>query len=270
MSLVNYVSPITYYLNESGIDWMTFTSDGRYMPLPARDIINPEKLSLGVRQGMVEVERMKSYEDQTTMVKHQIGLVYAAAEFQYLLDDFIPTSQYANMVEKTQKVALFFHQYDDKKRIKALTEVIDAFENEEIVVFGKWDREGPKFKGSVPFDELQYILPKVKYTFCYPIMKGDISGKWVEAVHNGIIPFFHDTYDQNRLLYENHKIPLWLWVKSPEEMKEKIQYLESKPEAYDKLRNILSGAVNQARYKNGEFFNNLINDSVEVMKNGKI
>lgn len=268
MSLVNYVSPITYYLNESGIDWLTVTSDGRYMPLQARDLINPEKISLGVREGVVEFDRMKSYDDQETMVTHKLEQRYAAGEFQYLLDP--KWNSFRIHQEKTQKVGLFFHQYDDKKRIKAILDIVDAFSEDEIAVYGKWGEGfGFKFKGPVAFDELQEILPAVKYTFCYPIIKGDISAKWVEAVTNGIIPFFHETYDEDKLLVKYHKVPEFLYVKSPEQMKAKIAYLEDNPNMYIRLKNILISAISHGSYKNGAHFVNQINRAVEDMKKMK-
>jgi hypothetical protein len=265
MSLVNYVSPISYYLNESKINWMTITSDGRYMPLPARDIINPEKISLGVREGAVEIERIPSYEDQETMVKHKVELRYGSAEFQYLLDPEFNTFRFNE--EKTRKVALFFHQYDNKKRIKAITDIVDAFDEGEIEVFGKWGEEysSSKYKGSVRFDDLQDILPSVKYTFCYPITPGDISGKWVEAVRSGIIPFFHETYDVDRLLVKYHGIPEWLYISSPEDMKKKVDYLENNHLAYTKMKNILISAVSKFP-RNGAYYVNQINKAVEDMK----
>lgn len=263
MSLVNYVSPITYYLNESKINWLTITSDGRYMPLPARDIINPEKISLGVREGVVEIERMKSYDDQETMVKHRVELRYGAAEFQYLLDPKHNTFRHNK--PKTQKVALFFHQYDNKKRIKAIKEIIDVFDDDEIVVYGKWDEVGPKFKGPVTFEELQEILPSVKYTFCYPIIEGDISGKFVEAIYNKIVPFFHHTYDKDRLLVKYWNVPEWLYVKSGQEMKEKVEILERNPEAYNRLVSRLHSITLREDLKNGEYINNLINKAVKDM-----
>jgi hypothetical protein len=263
MSLVNYVSPITYYLNESGINWLTITSDGRYTPMQARDLINPEKICLGVREGTVAFERMKSYEDQETMVEHKVEARYASAEFQYLLDPVNHRFRYNE--PKTQKIGLFFHQYDNKKRIKALMEIIDAFDENEIAVYGKWKEEGPKFKGSLTYSELQDTLPSIKYTFCYPIIEGDISAKWVESVKNGIIPFFHETYDLNRLLHKKHNIPLWLWVKSADEMKEKVQYLEDNSFAYHKMKNILVSAVSNFN-KNGSSYVNEINKAAKDMK----
>ncbi|HLO11523.1 MAG TPA: hypothetical protein VK190_04640 [Pseudoneobacillus sp.] len=262
MSLVNYVSPITYYLNESKIDWITVTSDGRYMPLQARDLINPEKISLGVREGSVEIERMKSYEDQETMIKHKVELRYVAAETQFLLD---PKFKTRPNKPKTQKVALFFHQYDDKKRIKAILDVVECFNHNEISIYGKWPEYQDsdfRFEGPVSFEDLQDILPSVKYTFCYPIIKGDISGKWVESVANGIIPFFHETYDEDRLLVKYHKVPEWLYVKSGAEMKEKIEYLENNPKAYDKMRKILKDAILQDRYKDGTFLDKMITQAI--------
>lgn len=263
-SLVNYVSPITFYLNESMIDWLTVTSDGRYMPMEARDLINVEKISLGVREGKKVVSRMKSYEDQETMVEHEVDLRYACGEMQYLLDN--KWNRFRTHQDKDYKVGLFFHQYDNKKRIAAITEIIDAFEEDEIAVYGKWDETytSPKFKGSIKFDDLQSLLPHVKYTFCYPIIPGDISAKWVEAVMNGIIPFFHETYDSDKLLNKYHEIPKWLWVKDADDMKNKIKYLDENVMAYNKMINILVSAV--SKYTTGGHFVNSINKAVRDMK----
>lgn len=267
MSLVNYVSPITYYLNESGIDWLTITSDGRYMPLQARDIINPEKISLGVREGIVEIERMKSYEDQVTMIKHKVELRYATTESQYLLDKKL---QHRPNMKKTQKFGVFFHEYDDKRRIKEIERfVFNNFNADELVVYGKWDPEkytGNQFKGPISFDSLQEILPTVKYTFCYPIIKGDISGKWVEAVANGIIPFFHHTYDEDRLLVKYHKIPEFLYITSPEELIDKVEFFEKRSDGYSKMRSMLRNAVIRQDFMNGGHINYMINRAVEDMK----
>lgn len=265
-SLVNYCSPITYYLNESNIDWITITADGRYMPLPARDILNPEKISLGVREGTSQFKRMKSYDDQVTMVNHETKLLYAGAEFQYLLDPQVQLNQDS---PKTQKVALFFHQYDNKKRIKTITDIIDSFDENEIAVYGKWDREGSKYKGSLTYDGLQQTLPHVKYTFCYPIIPGDISTKWVEAAVHGIIPFFHESYDSDRLLVKYHGIPEWLYVKDGAEMKKKIDFLESNSHAYNKMFNIITETVKDPRHKTGELFNGIINVAITKIKNKK-
>jgi hypothetical protein len=264
-SLVNYCSPITYFLNESKIDWLTITSDGRYMPLPARDLINPEKISLGVREGVVEIERMKSYEDQETMVKHKVDLRYAAAEFQYLLDPKFSTFRYNE--EKTQKVGLFFHQYDNKKRVAAIQDIIEQFGEDEIAVYGKWELAGhdKRYKGPVNFEELQDILPSVKYTFCYPIIPNDFSGKWVESVRAGIIPFFHSTYGDRKIMSRYDKSFEWLYVDNGQEMKQKIEYLEQNPTAYYRMKNLLISTVSRFP-KNGASFVNAINKAVKDMK----
>lgn len=259
-SLVNYVSPITYFLNERQIDWMSFTSDGRYMPLPARDMLNPEKISIGVRDGYTTVNRMKSYEDQETMIEHKVRLVYGFAEFQYLLDNKWNKPRVNE--PKTQLVGLFFHEYKDKKRIAAIEDVAYSFNLGDVVVYGKWaeGRDMLRFKGAVPFDELQEILPSVKYTFCYPITPGDISGKWVEAVTNGIIPFFHETYDKDRLLMRYHGVPEFLYVKDGEEMRQKVEELENDPTKYLSIKEHLQSMVLREEYVNGTFINDLINN----------
>lgn len=258
-SLVNYVSPISYYLNSSGIPWLTVTSDGRYSPLQARDILNPESYSLSVVERGVTVQRMKSYFDQESFNEFTIRSYYSQTEFQYLLD---PEFKGFRNAEKDQKVGLFFHQYDNKKRIKAIEGIVEAFGN-DIVVYGKWNKpDDPRFLGPVNFDDLQDVLPKIKYTYCYPITPGDISGKWVEAVANGIIPFFDKTYDSDKLLVKYLGVTEWLWVDSPEEMKEKIDFLERHNYAYEELLNRLTNIV-KSFSRDGSHYDHLIKKLME-------
>lgn len=259
-SLVNYVSPISYFMNYREIPWLTVTSDGRYSPLEARDILYPEQYSLSVVEKDIEVKRMKSYYNQEEFNTFTIKSVYSQTEFQYLLD---PEFKGFRNAEKDQKVGLFFHQYDNKKRIKAIEGIVEAFGN-DIVVYGNWKNKehDERFKGSVNFDELQNILPSIKYTYCYPITPGDISGKWVEAVANGIIPFFDSTYDTDRLLNKYLGVSEWLWVSSPEEMKQKIAYLESNDYAYNELLNRLVNIV-KSFSRDGSHYDCLIKKFME-------
>src|SRR5574344_87258 len=230
----NYVAPILHFLNSTGIKWINIHADARQFPITAKDLFNQPTITLGTTQQSKNVKTYVSYTDETIIEQTQES-IYGASELLCLLD-----KEYINepmrKEEKEIKVGLFFHKYKDKKRINGLLEYIDLFD--DISVFGNWKEEleenNPKFKGSLAFDEVQETIPKIKYTLCYPITKGDISVKWVEAVRAGIIPFFDVNYDTDKILNKMWNVPEFLYLSNPEEMKTKIEYLENNPDEYNK------------------------------------
>lgn len=234
MMFANYTAPVVYFLNESNIKWVNLHTDARQHPLAIKDLFNRPVITLGTKNKTEEVQRYTSYDNQEEYSVED-KMIYGASELLCLLD-----KEYINepmkKEEKEIKVGLFFHKYKDKKRIKGLLEYIDLFD--DISVFGNWkeelDENNPKFKGSLTFDEVQKTIPKIKYTLCYPITKGDISAKWIEAARAGIIPFFDANYDTDKLLNKTWNVPEFLYLSNPEEMKTKIEYLENNPDEYDR------------------------------------
>lgn len=236
------VGPLLYFLNMTNIKWVNFQADARQFPITAYDMFNVDVVTFGTIESEQTVSRFKSYDDQT-LVKTKEKSVYGATECLCLLDPMYKDKSWFGG-ERDIKVGFFFHKYRDKKRYTAIKNYIDEFDEDEISVFGKWEEEleegDPRFKGSLYFDQVQEVLPRIKYTMCYPITQGDISAKWVESLRAGIVPFFDKNYDTDRLLVKNHGVPEFLYVSSPQEMKEKIDYLENNPDKYDSMINILT------------------------------
>jgi hypothetical protein len=116
---------------------------------------------------------------------------------------------------------------------------------QDVKIYGAWDSEtigdDPRFKGSKKFDELRKELSGVKYTLIIPIKKGWVTSKWVEMISNGIIPFFHPTYDEQK----HCKVPEYIRLKSPKELREKIQELELNPELYTRILNECISCIKQ-------------------------
>lgn len=235
------VGPLVYFLNMTNIKWVNFTADARQFPIVAKDLFNMNEVTFATINKSVPVKKYNgygSYEEVTNIERAS----YGATECLLLLDPKYKGQSWFGG-ERDIKVGMFFHKYKDKKRIKGIKAYIDLFNDDEISVFGKWEEEveagDERFKGSLTFDEVQETLPRIKYTLCYPITPGDISAKWIESVRAGIVPFFDENYDTDYILNKVHKVPEFLYVKSPEEFKNKIDTLENTPSLYKDILNRL-------------------------------
>lgn len=238
----SYAAPIINFLNYTNIPWTFFTSDARQVPIAAHDLINREVGALGTMEKQYKSKYFSGLGDGGQDVTYQINdMVYAGAELVTVLDHLVP--KYSGQ-EKTINLGMFFHKYDDKKRNEKIKSYINMFDKDSISVFGKWKEElaegDERFKGPVSFDEVQNIMLKTKYTVCYPITKGDISAKWIEAIRAGVVPFLLESYDQDHNLNENFDFPEELYVSSQYELLDKINYYNNNDAAYNKLIKKLS------------------------------
>lgn len=246
MMFVNYAAPIIYYLNATNIKWINFHADARQHPLATKDLFNRPVITLGTKNITKEISRYTDYGNQDEF-RVEDKMIYGKSELLCLADkEYLHKPKPAKGPRK-YKVGMFFHKYKDKKRIENILEYVDQFGDDEIVMFGKWPEEMEErpevFKGPKTFDEIQEVLPQIKYTLCYPIEKGDISAKWVESVRAGILPFLDQNYDPEKLLNEYYGFPKQLYVDSPEDMKNKIEKLENNEEAYNKVYDYLSTLI---------------------------
>lgn len=244
----NYAGPLIYFLNKTKVKWVNFTADARQLPIKAYDLFNGQVADLATIEEDFDIEHFADYGNQTMKTRNEKA-IYGMPEFLCLLDpEYDGKNWFNNKIEKDIKVGLFFHKYKDKKRFNAIKEYVNQFNEDEIQVFGEWKEEieskDHRFKGSHTFDEIQEILPRVKYTICYPIVEGDISAKWVEAMRAGIIPFFDKTYDKKRILQREFGIPDFCYVESAEDFKNKITILENDEEKYIRLRNVFENTLN--------------------------
>jgi hypothetical protein len=208
-----------------------------------------------------------SYTDQT-INKKEINSEYANVETTFLIDKerdkFNESSNsledlFGDTHDQTSKKAIKFmivcnqgnpSRYPDLKKY-----ILDHIQ--DVDIYGKWNENilnnDSRFKGSKKFNELQSMLPSVKYTFCIPIKKGWCTAKFYEMAHYGIIPFLHPTYDEQN----NLKCPEILRVKDSADLFQKIEYLESDENAYNNLRTELDKLLKD-EYYDGTFLNTRI------------
>jgi hypothetical protein len=130
--------------------------------------------------------------------------------------------------------------------------------NIDCNIYGKWKKEiieeYEQFNGPVFIENLKKMLLKTKYTFIVPVTKDFTTSKFWEMIHYGIIPFMHPWYDgEFNILPENH----FLRCKNPEELIEKINYLENNNDKYIELFNELQEMLKD-EYYDGTFVNNKI------------
>jgi hypothetical protein len=240
----NYVGPIIYFLNQTGIKYFTLAPDPRYVPLGARDLMNRESFALSLHECSRQVKYVKSFEDQSLLEK-DIPLNYSGVEKVILLETDARNKQFGDpkTMPKTTKMFIILNEGGNGgiKRGPALKEyILDQFPDVEVV--GKWSEEwlkDPRFKGPVKFLELPPLLNNVKYTFMISVEKGWLSAKFWEMISYDIIPFMHPDYDCQHHL----PAPDFIRIKSPEDLKEKIEFLENNPDEYKKLLEELRAVI---------------------------
>jgi len=136
-------------------------------------------------------------------------------------------------------------------------------------IYGKWDTEIKEkypewFKGERRIESMSDELVKTKYTFCVPIKEGMVTSKYAEMLHYGIIPFLHPSYDTEYNVFpEGH----FIRCKSPEDLKKKIEFLESNPDHYKKLFYNLQSKYIKDEYYTGEHVDNKIWDAYNKITN---
>ena len=231
----NYVAPLYNYLNETNIPWVMIANDPRYI-LQGNDLMNQPKKVLSQYDETVLMQTFDNWEDQN-YVKNPIECQYAGMEKIFLIDKKLPEN-----MNKTTTFMMVLNEGNNgvKSRYPMLKEyVLDNMQ--DVKIYGKWTEEtigeDTRFKGPKKFEDLQEELPHVKYTLIIPIKPGWVTAKWVEMIANGIIPFFHPTYDE-----QNHcPVPDYIRLKNPNELGTKIQELENDSVLYN---NILKECLN--------------------------
>jgi hypothetical protein len=272
-----YAAPVIDYINESNIAYNIILNDPRFYPGQVKDLFNPPRQVLSQFNEEINHRSWVSYNDMTTIYK-KINAEYKSMETIFLigkekgqaivevnssLDDFF-SNETSNNSDKSIKFMIVCNQgrpsrYNDLKKY-----ILDNVETVDI--YGKWDDDiienDERFKGPRKFNDLQKMLPKVKYTFCIPIKKGWVTAKFWEMIHYGIIPFLHPTYDEQN----NLKCPEFLRVKDSADLFKKIEFLENNQNAYDILRKNLDEMLLK-EYYDGSYLNDLAMISLKEITN---
>lgn len=268
--LSKYAGPIIDYLNmNSDMPWVGILNDPRFFPANMRDMFHRPSVVLSQYTESIKHTTVTAYDDhksETVTVQSK----YTAIETIFLigkekgkaiteapsvsLDSFFEDTVELKQGEKDIKFMIVCNEgrpsrYSDLKKY-----ILDRVD--DVDIYGKWTDEilsnDKRFKGPKKFNDLQQMLPRVKYTFCIPIKKGWVTAKFWEMAHYGIIPFLHPTYDEQN----NLKCPEFLRITDANDLYKKIEFLEKNPDAYDTLRNNIESMLKN-EYYDGTYLNNL-------------
>ena len=228
-----YSGPMMHALNELQIPYFTICEDPKYAPMQCRDLFNVEKFSLAQYDKNYTSNRIKSYEENSTLEKRESHYRYAGVETIFLLGeekiDF-------RTINKDIKMSLILNEGMGKA--KGRGEIVEEWilsKDPNVPIYGKWHAEWmEKYPGNfqpVKLKDMEDEVWRTRYTFIIPIMKHWVTSKFWKMIHYGVIPFFHPYYDTQKHL----DVPEFLRPKTPEEMWERIAYLEKYPAAREKL-----------------------------------
>ena len=249
-----YCTPVINWLNETNIPWVQLINDPRYTHNQSRDFVSSPLLTLSQYDYTYIHNRINSFDDQTR-IKEVISCSYSGIETAYCVGKTYPNIK--NYV-KDQVFSIILNEGDPSRFNELKRWVLDY--NDDVSVYGKWSDEvmlDSRFKGPLKLDKIESITKRSKYTFIIPIKKGWVTSKYIEMIHAGCIPFFHPTYDE-----QGHTgVPDILRVTTPEELYNRIDYFESRPEERIELLSKLQTLL-KPEYYTGEYINHVIMDSM--------
>lgn len=269
--LCKYSGPLISFLNDTETPYALIVNDPRYFPSNARDLFHRPSVVLSQYEEVAKTVTKTSYRSSDTKTV-QVKTAYSQMETIFLIG--LTRGGTASAIEPVNTLDAFFNDSPPQpvegekdinfmivlnegrpSRYKPLKEAI-LNDVQDVDIYGKWDPEvigdDKRFKGSISFHDLQNMLPRVKYTFCIPIKKGWVTSKFWEMAHYGIIPFLHQTYDEQ----DHLKAPAFLKVKNSKDLFNKIKFLEENPQAYETLRASIDDMLKDGYY-NGEILNDL-------------
>ena len=257
----NYVQQMYIFLNESQIPWSLIVNDPRYVQL-GRDLINPPKNILSQYNETIVMKHFKSFEDQLELEETKIDSIYSGIEKMFLLNTKLPKVE---DFDKTIKIMIPLNEGNNgvKSRYSELKKyVLDYIPDVEI--YGKWSDEimqdDNRFKGTMPYHELQKTLDNVKYSFMISITDGWVTMKIWEFISHGVIPFMHPNYDTQN----NCKVPDFIRINNPEDLHNKIEFLENNPEEYKKILNECLSLIKEGDV-NGSTLWSMISDNLPIL-----
>lgn len=224
-----YCGPQIYAINKLCVRWCLLSPDPRYYPLLARDL-NPPEINWAEYES-VDDWVIRTYDTRITSVASKVKSVYNEIDTVCLMGRYKPSlKQYLNT--RSDKLNIVLNEgaaAGEKGRGGELTKyVLDMFPNDDIQIYGKWADKwyaDKRFKGPEKISNLTKLLINTRYTFIIPTSANWASSKFCEMVYFGIIPFMHPTYDTQKLI----KCPEYIRCTSPEDFRDKIEFLENNP-----------------------------------------
>jgi hypothetical protein len=259
---------MVHYLNTTKLPYFVIATDPRYCPhkLKRRDVANRPLEFISQFNENCEFTSISEYKSEAPETSSNIPITYTGIERINLVCEqvvapdnerpikFAISAMQSSYGENTTKD----YRFDELKKW-----VLDQPDSQDYHIYGKWieffTKDHPQFKGMIAHTEIDETFSKTRYTLVIPIRANWVTGKYVEMLRVGCVPFFHPQYDtQCSTVPADH----FLRVKDPADMYKKIQHLEENPEARIKLVKEL-----QVKFllgvRKGDFFANILNTCLE-------
>lgn len=276
ISQINYMGPYIYTLNHLGCPVYCMADDARNILLNFRDLWNRErKVFTQANHKLETITHITSMTD-FTLKTDIIDCLYAHIERIDLIGmpdnwkDRIDLNRKLKSPKESHLLVISHGNGTNKinsnhtiknGRFKGYKEyVIDNFKDtiyNKSKIYGKWTEDiyeqYPNNFEDKPMIELNDILKDARYSLVYSQIKNFVTVKPWEMIANGIIPFIHPDYDPEHIL----GLPDYVYIKDPEDFKNKIIELDNNDELYLKvIKNCMDCIKEEDR--NGTFINNFI------------
>lgn len=270
-----YMAPYIYTLNKLNCPLYVVADDARNILLNFRDLANRERLVFTqTNQTLETVTHIKSIDD-FTLVKDLVKCVYAHTERFDIIgmaDDWEKNIDIERKLKSKGEHVIVISHGNGTKRINSNNTVkngrlpgykdyiIDGLKGtkyENTKVYGIWTddiyEKYPNTFENKPMAELEDILLDAKYTLVYSQIPNFVTIKPWEMIANGLIPFIHPEYDPEHIL----GLPEYVYVKDPEDFKNKIIELDSNDELYLNILNDCFKTIKKED-RDGTWINNFI------------
>lgn len=265
---LRYSAPVIHYLNTTKLPFFVIATDPRYCPpkMKRRDVANRPLEFISQFNSECVFTSICEYKSDAEETSQSIPVTYTGIEKIGLVGEgvispdnerpikFAISAMQSAYGESTTKD----YRFDELKKW-----VLSQPGSEDFHIYGKWieyfTKDNPQFKGLLPHTEIDETFSKTRYTLVIPIRPHWVTGKYVEMLRVGCLPFFHPDYDsQFHTVPETH----FLRVTSPDDMYRKMQYLDDNPEIRVKLIKEL-----QVKFllgvRKGDFFINIIDEKLK-------
>lgn len=280
MMFKRYVGPYVYVLNKLGCPFYLISEDARYITTWCKDLWNHERLIFTQTNGNFKIKKhIKSIDDWTMVENDKVEAIYSGVErifmmgldkdwkskidIEHKLSINQENNQNSPFIVISNGCSTFVLDCGASTKISRLPAykeyILDNFKDDNVYnktkIYGNWSDEDvaqyPDKILNIPVVELQDKIRDAKYSIAYSQQPGFVTVKAWELVILGLIPFIHPDYDKDRLL----GFPEYVYLKSPEDLLNKIHELDSNPDLYKDIMKQCQDCI-KPEYLDGSDLNN--------------
>lgn len=242
---------IIYVLNKTMCPYLLLAEDPRQLGVgAAKDLFNRKcKVLTQQNLGLKKFKHIKSFEQANEYVEQMVEYKYGHTQKTFFLAETRPSREQF-FKPKNILMNLFMNGHGTGYTVDGRYQFISeyVFPNfPETKIYGKWTEQlrqkDSRFQ-QIRMGNIMHIVRDTKYTVVNSIKPGFITCKPWEMIHMGMIPFLSPDYDKKKLL----PLPEFLYLENPQDLKDKIDFLESNPKYYMDLKQELYNLLDPGYY----------------------